>query len=92
MRLTRLRKHNKQRKLKTSVAHATLITWANFTAHLLPTLFDLHSYTGCRLPLLCSLVSREHSGPGTALLTGAILLLPSHCPAGSFFSVAFFDP
>ena len=37
----------------------------------------------CRMPLACSLGSREYSGPGTALLLGAILLLPSHCPRGS---------
>ena len=37
----------------------------------------------CRLPLARSLGSREYSGPGTALLLGAILLLPSHCPRGS---------
>ena len=37
----------------------------------------------CRLPLVRSLGLREYSGPGTALLLGAILLLPSHRPRGS---------
>ena len=43
----------------------------------------LSNRPSCRLPLARSLGSREYSGPGTALLLGAIILLPSHCPRGS---------
>ena len=61
-------------------------TYSNLAPVISTTLLD------CRQPLARSFDSREYSGPGTALLMGAILLLPSHCPVGSFFSVAFFDP
>lgn len=64
--------------------------WGTSLHTSLPTLLYLHSNIRCRLPLLCSLASREYSGPGTVLLTGTILLLPSHCPEGSSFFVAFF--
>ena len=49
----------------------------------------LRNHPTRRLPLTCSLGSRECGGSGTALLKGAILLLPSHCPKGPYFLTLF---